>query len=178
MLTNEDTLGAMLVRPEEPVTAPLTPHAERKFYPTAYSAVGRPQQQFRQLCEALARDLPFLMRKVNADAVAVRGTSGYAVAFGMRMVSDIHFIICRKSGEASHGSQLAVADDRAKSVSRYIIVDDCIDSGSTVRGIMKDLDPCQCAAIVTYNDFTDMGLSRLHDDIRTFAGVPRLSFKN
>lgn len=126
----------------------------RRIYPTGYSAVGKSQAQFRAICEALARDLPEVMNQCEADAIAVRGSSGLSVAFGIRMLADIPFIVCRKGGEQSHSDQISMAYGSSLEVGAYLILDDLISSGKTVEGIVRDLGTdTECTGIVTYDTF-------------------------
>lgn len=116
---------------------------------TTYSALGLNPERFRILVQKLAECLPELMEKTGAEAVAVRGTSGYSVAFAMRMLCDIPFIIARKPGEASHGSSISMFHDRrSRDVSKYLFLDDCIDTGTTFKGIHADLAPADCVGIL------------------------------
>jgi len=118
---------------------------------TPYSALMLKPQDFRNLIARLCQELPSFMHSCGAQAVAVRGTSGYSVAFAMRMVCDIPFIIARKSGESSHGTSISMFEDgNSKEISRYIILDDLVSSGKTVMKMTEDLAPAKCMAVVEY----------------------------
>jgi len=123
------------------------------IYTTTYSALGLNPERFRILVQKLAECLPKLMEKTGAEAVAVRGTSGYSVAFAMRMLCDIPFIIARKAGEASHGESISMFHDKGDCrVSKYLFLDDCIATGATFAGVHADLSPANCVAILAYQD--------------------------
>lgn len=120
---------------------------------TRYSALGLNSAHYRQLVHKLAVDVPELARKLGAEAVVVRGTSGISVAFGMRMVTDFPFIVARKPDESHHShDQLSlVRDGNSWTVGKYLILDDVICSGDTVNGIIKDLGERECMGVIEYN---------------------------
>lgn len=121
---------------------------------TKYSALGLNSANFRQLVHKLAVDVPELARKLRADAIVVRGTSGISVAFGMRMLTDFPFIVARKPGESHHSyDQLSlIQDGNSWTVEKYVILDDVICSGDTVNGIIRDLGERKCLGTITYAD--------------------------
>lgn len=120
---------------------------------TSYSALGANPADFRTLIRRLSEDLPTIIQMTGAEAVAVRGTSGYSVAFAMRMVSDIPFIVARKHGENSHGPQLAMFNDgRGADISRYIVLDDLVCTGKTFFLLTEDLAPAVCVGLVEYGN--------------------------
>lgn len=126
---------------------------------TSYSAVSLEQRSFKHLCHVLAGAMHHALQVHDAQAIAVRGTSGTSVAFGMRQVYDLPFIICRKSGENSHDGVVTGAGCPTH-ISRYIILDDLVSSGSTVAAIMEDLDPAECKGVYTYTAIMDRILDR------------------
>lgn len=127
----------------------------RTFYPTGYSALGYNSARYASLMQSLAKELPRLMAVHDAQAVAVRGTSGYAVAFAVRALNPhVPFLICRKSGERSHSGQLSMLWEDPLKIERYLIVDDLVDSGETVRGMIDDIGrDSKCSAIVEYRGY-------------------------
>lgn len=120
------------------------------FYNTSYSALGLTRGHFRNLCQRLAEELPDLMFKVGADAIAVRGTSGVSVAFGLRMLSDIQTIVVKKEGENSHGSSVTAVGDDFADVARYLIVDDFVATGATVHAIRQRMGRAECVGVLSY----------------------------
>lgn len=69
------------------------------------------------------------------DFVAVTGKSGMAVAFAaLAMGGDFPLVTIRK-GESTHGQHI----EGIANGSRYVVVDDLIDTGSTLDRIHEDL---------------------------------------
>lgn len=74
-------------------------------------------------------------REGTYDFVAVTGQSGMSVAFAALMLRDFPLIVVRK-GESTHGEMI---EGRAETMGRYIVVDDFICSGQTMRNINREL---------------------------------------
>lgn len=122
----------------------------KTIYGGGYGALGLSQDQFRTVCEKLANDLPRLLDKYNATAVVVRGSSGVSVAFGIRMIDDVPTIVARKAAENAHGGPINSVGGTIDELERYIFLDDLIDSGRTLEGVVSDMRPCECVAAVMY----------------------------
>lgn len=125
---------------------------------THYSALSLNAENFRILCHTLVRRVVPAAKMMGAEAIAVRGTSGLSVAFGMRMLTDFPIIVCRKEGETSHSSNpISVLWEDPDPYSyamirKYVILDDMVSSGSTVCGIAEDLEDAKCVGVFTYQD--------------------------
>jgi adenine/guanine phosphoribosyltransferase-like PRPP-binding protein len=74
--------------------------------------------------------------KDRFDAIAFRGMSGAMVAPAVAIKLGKPFILVRKRGDGSHSEHQV---EGAVGCSRYIIVDDLIASGETVRAIQDDV---------------------------------------
>jgi len=84
--------------------------------------------------------------KLNTfDAIAFRGVSGALVAPAVAVAVGKPLIVVRKS-EASHGRPV----EGAITAKRYVIVDDFVGAGGTVRAITDALDGT-LRGVVTYN---------------------------
>ena len=79
-----------------------------------------------------------LRRKVKFDVIAFTGSSGACIAFTLAYETEIPLLYVRKPGEKSHGSR--IESNAGKTVKKYLIVDDFIDSGDTIRNIVKRID--------------------------------------
>lgn len=122
--------------------------------------------QMRHMANLIAKELPAIIALTGADAVAVTGKSGISMAFAARMVADFDLIVVRKRGENSHGSSIEGKDGQR--ISKYLILDDFVSSGNTVRNIVGALDEyaegqfygvprapshAQCVGVVEYKKY-------------------------
>lgn len=110
----------------------------------------------------LARHIRAVHKAGPIDAIACRGSSGMAVAFPLSAMLGIPVVNIRKEKEDSHGKPVEGPDGVI--VKRYVIVDDLIASGGTVRAIMDGLWSAKCAAIFLYQ-------GRYYSGTDTLAGV-------
>jgi adenine/guanine phosphoribosyltransferase-like PRPP-binding protein len=85
--------------------------------------------------KALVPKLVKNLKKRNFDAIAFRGLSGAMIAPIVAMRLNKTLIAVRK-GEKAHSCHTVEGDIGAKS---YIILDDLIDSGATVRAIVEGI---------------------------------------
>jgi adenine/guanine phosphoribosyltransferase-like PRPP-binding protein len=113
---------------------------------------------------------------IETKAIVFTGMSGAALAYPVSYLTGIPLICVRKAGIKTHsthwvesGSAVRDALFEGKPIS-YIILDDLIDSGASVKRIqryMRKETPMKCQGIVVYNDphgyyhkdayFIDMG---------------------
>lgn len=95
-----------------------------------------------------------LIKKEQIQAIAFSGSSGAALAFPLALKHELPVIYVRKAGEKSHGYN--VEFNGTGSGLRYIIVDDFIDTGSTVERIYKKVQKedkaMVCAGVFLYDD--------------------------
>lgn len=85
--------------------------------------------------------------RVKFDGVAARGVSGLLFAPIIADHFDKTIIVSRKKGEDSHASEEVAGDGN---VSNYIIVDDLIGRGNTMRNILSSLKDAKCVGIFLY----------------------------
>ena len=110
---------------------------------------------FHDTVEATIRTAKDMMKKSKYDTIVFTGYSGSALAYILSKELNIPLICVRKSNERSHfvndGSGLL---EGSLDCQRYIIVDDFIASGRTVRRIsevMEDGMPtAKCVGILLY----------------------------
>jgi phosphoribosylpyrophosphate synthetase len=74
-------------------------------------------------------------RRNDYDFVACTGQSGMSVAFAALMLYEFPLVVVRK-GERTHGNMI---EGDAERIGRYIVVDDFISSGATMRRINREL---------------------------------------
>jgi len=111
--------------------------------------------------------LVFAIKNSNAsfDFIAVRGISGALVGSYLTVKLGKPVVVIRKEHDDSHGTSIERDDDLVLYASHYIIVDDGISSGRTLREIINQLHTEFCAQIVgvfTYCQ-SDVASSSLFD---------------
>ena len=100
-------------------------------------------------------------RGLQFDAIACRGVSSLLISPIVAMRLNKSLIVVRK-GEKTHSAYKVEGDHGAK---RYLIIDDFIDSGDTIREIAKDIfdvnKDAQCVGFIAYRrlSFKDSGNS-------------------
>jgi orotate phosphoribosyltransferase len=109
-----------------------------EFRPSGYSDIQFDPVSLRHHAQRLSKVIPFLLKKYDAQAIAVTGKSGLSFAFATLMLIDFPLIVVRKDGESSHGEK--IEGTRNVDVTRYLILDDFVASGDTVRNIVKDIE--------------------------------------
>jgi orotate phosphoribosyltransferase len=108
-------------------------------------------KKLRSLVRRTKKVLLELRGREPFDAIAFSGVSGAAVAYPISMQTDIPLLNVRKA-DNSHGSPI---EGSSRLIGSYIIVDDLIESGTTIRRIVdalaeRNLPPTACKAIVLW----------------------------
>lgn len=110
------------------------------------------------------------------DAFAFRGLSGALFAVGLAEWTNKGLIYVRKDGERCHGGRIEASmrdgcasfptyyHNMVPTPVRYVIVDDHVDSGKTVRKIQRALDKDLLAGIILY------GMHSIAGDLRKKLG--------
>lgn len=106
-----------------------------------YSRVQYNPEELRGTAKQVAKVLPKLMQELGANTVAVTGKSGLALAFATLMLIDFPLMVVRKRGEMTHGSPIEGPEGHV--VGNYIILDDFISSGTTVRTMIDQINEYQ-----------------------------------
>lgn len=103
-----------------------------------------------------------LLRETGANCIAVRGTSGLSMAYGMRMLDMLKnrkllpFVMVRKD-DGHHGSPVESLDFRTQKIGDYLILDDFISSGNTINRIIEKMEidrddtDVTCRGVVLYS---------------------------
>lgn len=132
-----------------------------RFNSNGYGDWKFSRKELRKRAEALACSLPAVMAELQADFIAVRGTSGTFIAGALQMYMDVPVLLMRKRGEASHGCFIEGNDHHL--YRRGIVLDDFICTGSTVEGMIDDLkrdgQPVRLVAIVEHDSAGRSGTS-------------------
>ena len=112
----------------------------------------------RQECDEALRNAELRLDKVEFDTVAFTGVSG--VLFGPVLAYKMHKeVACvRKQGQATH-SDYGV--EGFKEVKKYIIADDFISTGETVKSVIKKMrqfaPQAVCVGVYAYYRNKDAG---------------------
>ena len=126
-------------------------------------------QQFLELVPAAVKKLRAIKRKHPFDAIAFRGSSGAALAFPLSFFLKLPLIHVRK--EKSHYGRGTI--EGTVSSKKYVIIDDFIDMGTTVKTIVKEVNKEMAAkpvAICLYNAGSYSATAK-------FDGIPIFSIK-
>lgn len=129
------------------------------FSDGGYSDVQFNTTHLRAKAHEIAAILPEMMHRLGADAVAVTGKSGLSLAFATLMLIDFPLIVVRKRGENSHGNP--IEGTPSADVRKYIILDDFVASGGTVKTVVRSIDeiydssmsssgPMRCVGVLQY----------------------------
>ena len=119
------------------------------------------------------------------DFIAVRGVSGIAIGLPVALRLNKDIAICRKQDEKSHASTniegLPTANNKHF---RYLIIDDFIATGHTIRTIIKDIKNAEiispehniylsfeCVGIVQYNSLRKFSLCEFFTTIQDFLAI-------
>lgn len=126
------------------------------FNDGGYSANQFNTTLLRKTAKRIAAHLPKRMEATGAQAVAVTGKSGISLAFATLMLIDFPIIVVRKRGENSHGNPVEGTPD--VDVGKYLILDDFVSSGQTVRNIVELIEEVsygratqpRCVGVIQY----------------------------
>jgi hypothetical protein len=123
-----------------------------QIYSSGYSANGLRTAAYHRLLGKLSVQLPVWMQELGCDGIVVCGTSGLSIGYGLsaKLKNPPPTIIVRKS--ESHDSRVS-AIGGVQTVSRLLMVDDMVDTGSTVQFVYRHLSSynVELVAVGCYN---------------------------
>lgn len=121
-----------------------------KFHAPCYSESQFDNKRLLERVAELKIAIPAYMQHFDAQAIAVTGKSGLSLAFATLSHIDFPLIAVRKGGESSHGHN--VEGTEYVEVTRYLILDDFVFSGETVRNIVKAIGPgASCVGVISWD---------------------------
>lgn len=131
-----------------------------RFATSYLDSVFESPTRFGQLVDKITDKMITLQVEVPFQAIAFRGASGAAMAYPISAQLNIPLIYVRKPRELSHGLSI---EGTNKNITKYIIVDDFIETGKTIKEIIKAIDkakncypelhcPIKCVGIVLYGE--------------------------
>lgn len=104
-----------------------------------YGWVGMtPKNYKRTITRAVNQFSTLVMNRFEFDAIAFTGSSGCAIAFPLALKYEVPLMYVRKEKEKSHGCRVEI--NQSIILKRYVIVDDFVATGSTVRRVKSQLD--------------------------------------
>ena len=113
-------------------------------------------EEYRRLIKRITKKVLLLKKTLKFHAIAFRGTSGAAMAYPISAATSIPLICVHKPVDKSHGG--LVEGSSKIDVKKYIIIDDFIATGATIRAIIKEIDvrrgrySVKCVGIILYGD--------------------------
>lgn len=100
-------------------------------------------------------------QKYDFNAIAVRGTSGLLMGAIIAHILGKELCIVRKDGEGSHS--MYRVEGPTGIVPKFLIIDDCVDSGATVVHILVAMKAsaadAKCVGAIMYNRLADKEFS-------------------
>lgn len=127
------------------------------YFSSGY-ATGYAQDKVKEVARKVA---DCLAKKPVGTCVVVRGTSGVSAGFAALMLQKFYLFLVRKGSENSHGCP--IEGPGLVSLGDYYILDDLIDTGSTVAEIIRAVELAheqngvswenipRCHGIILYN---------------------------
>ena len=115
--------------------------------------------RFRKLIHLTSKRIKKLQKELKFEAIAFTGHSGSGIAYPLWYYTGIPLICVRKNKESSHTGSLI---EGGGEYHRYLILDDFISTGETVKTIMQEIDKysrihltqCECVGVFLYAWFT------------------------
>ena len=114
-------------------------------------------KEFLSLVPQVVKKLRAIKRKHPFDAIAFTGSSGAALAYPLSYLMKIPLIHVRKADDSHYSGGLIEGTISSK---RYVIIDDFIESGKTVKRIIKNINKelkksgAKPAAICLYSEWS------------------------
>lgn len=101
---------------------------------------------FKELVKKTSKAVSKLKRRLKFQCLAATGNSGLLLAGAISYKLGMPLLIVRKPGDSCHDT-LKVNGYRTNGTCRYLILDDLIASGDTVRRIVKEIDKASAKEI-------------------------------
>lgn len=122
-----------------------------------YHKVTNPASLMKVVDHVSAVIKDWLHEHPEVSHIAVTGVSGQSVGWPLSYKLNIPLLVVRKSGERSHGVRSLIGHGQ---LTNYVILDDMIESGATIRAIWKSVKEGaatkrtlpECKAIFLFRD--------------------------
>ena len=98
--------------------------------------------------DRIVKNIVKLRKTLKFDAIACTGLSGASIAFTVSYFTKIPIIYLRKHTTRTHGSPIEFIGTNCNA--SYIILDDFVETGATVKRILRKLKYLECKGIYSY----------------------------
>lgn len=133
------------------------------------NSVYEPERFKETVKSTVKRIRQFIKKNGRFDAIAFTGTSGAALAYIVANKLNVG-LICVRKGDNSHYRGKV---EGMRNANQYIIIDDFIDSGKTIKtiiGSVKKFSPgAKCLGIFLYDEGYDDMFEYGRQEINTYA---------
>lgn len=113
-----------------------------RFFGGGYNEKQFHHEKLRTMVKRLSLTVPHGLKLLGADAMVCTGKSGIAVATALLASIDVNVVHVRKQGESSHGSMI---EGSGREFGKFIVFDDFVASGATVRTVLERLSDSDSA---------------------------------
>jgi adenine/guanine phosphoribosyltransferase-like PRPP-binding protein len=131
----------------------ITSKNKPSSYFTGYLRSVFDVQEYFHVINKLVVKIKKFQQNKPFDAIAFTGTSGAAVAFTLAYKLKVPLICIRKTTDKSHYKNIY---EGIENIKRYIIVDDFIETGSTIdrikKGVCSRSEGAKLVGIFLYRD--------------------------
>ena len=144
----------------------------KNMYKSKYLHMVYDNYWFPQVIDHAEKALRIFGKKTRFQALAFSGMSGAAIAFPLALRLNKKLMCVRKKDNSHYKGSFEGDLDSKK----YVIVDDCIETGKTIKRIKKAVErntDSVLAAIYLYDQREDRNL----EVMETYQGVPVFHFE-
>ena len=108
--------------------------------------------KLKKKADSVSKKILKLQKELGFDAIAITGVSGAGIGFAVSYITGIPCIYVRKSKNKTHGKLI---EGPNKDIKSYIILDDFIVTGETIKRVVKNLKSqyktIECCGIFVYD---------------------------
>ena len=97
---------------------------------------------YENIIKKVRKKVKTLMDQTGVDTLVFTGVSGMAVGFPITRSLKLRPVVVRKTTRGVHGYHKVEIDGAP--TGKFIIIDDCIDTGKTIRRILKEIETYRC----------------------------------
>lgn len=127
-----------------------------RFDSSYMGCIYRDPKKYVILLDDVVKKVLKLKKTLKFHAIAFRGTSGAALAYPISIATGIPLICVRKPSDKAHGGPVEGSSNT--DVKKYLIIDDFMSTGDTIKAIIDAIDmkrrnySVKCVGILLYGD--------------------------